>query len=576
MTRAEQLAAETGTINVGYRGRVRTGCLTCRASKVRCDEQHPACKRCIRLSRTCVYNKNTPSRRSSRASATSTDRATSKARGSSSQLDQVIVASSPTLLDPTTTDSSVGIVSFTEGTPCSRGHHRGRSEPRSPMTSTGSPSLLSMMVSQDIYLCTTIDLMVANETSTRPSFTYFQQSVNSPYITPYDPISWQCFKDHVVHLASHNTPVVAALLAVQSLYKAQGNGLSISKALSLYEAASHVFQAVLSKEDEVDQEVLLSLGFLLYLVEMLLPEDTGPSPLRHPEGPFVSRLQAWANGTHHRTLAVRISSWLLLCHAAARRGGNSGVLAPPGEAALRVVCCKAPTLPPVSLYTTISSQSAILQFLTEPLYAFHLQLQLLSSQVADLSHYHRSRVTSEDQEEVFMLIADLKGQMERLWDSRPSTMQSLPADIRGHLSQQVSEPFLLLIGIYEAIYHTEIVEIGRNLSDPPFASPEAREHLARIRAIIESPEYPTASVEDPNKIHVAFLRPLFLYAIESIYQAETEWAVDQIRKIKDPTSRSDFFASFAEGLATAQREKGRRVTTKWWCLQAFNVAPPYL
>lgn len=574
MTLAQQPVAETGAINAGYRGRVRTGCLTCRASKVRCDEQHPVCKRCIRLNRTCVYTKKSP-QHSTPAPAISTDRATSRAYGSPSQLEPATVASSPAQFDPSTTDRTIDAVSSTGGTPYSRGQHDGRSEQRSPLTSTGSPSLLSMMVSQDIYLCTTIDLMVANETSTRPSYTYFQQSVYSPHITPYDPISWQCFKDHVVDLAGHDSLIAAALLAVQSLYKAQSNGLSTSKALPLYEAASSVLHAALSREDGLDQETLVSLGFLLHLAEMLLPEDTGPGPLRQPEGLFLSRLQACANGAHHTPLVVRIASWLLLCHAAARRGGNKGLLALPAEATLRAVCCKASALPLVS-YTAIPSESALLQSLTEPLYAFHFQLQLLSSQVADLSHYHRSRVTSDDQEEVFTLIAELKGQMERLWKARPSAMHASPADIRSHMSQPISEPFLLLVGICKAIYHSEIVEIGRNLSDPPFASPEAREHLASIRAIIESSEYPIAFIDDPTKVHVAFLRPLFLYAIESIYQVETEWAVEQIRKIKDPTSRSDFFASFAEGLATAQREKGRRVTTKWWCLQAFGVSPPYL
>lgn len=40
-----------------YRGRVRTGCLECRAKKVKCDEQHPVCRRCTRQQKTCTYSK---------------------------------------------------------------------------------------------------------------------------------------------------------------------------------------------------------------------------------------------------------------------------------------------------------------------------------------------------------------------------------------------------------------------------------------------------------------------------------------------------------------------------------------
>lgn len=35
--------------------RSRTGCWTCRAKKVKCDEQRPTCKRCVRLKRLCDY-----------------------------------------------------------------------------------------------------------------------------------------------------------------------------------------------------------------------------------------------------------------------------------------------------------------------------------------------------------------------------------------------------------------------------------------------------------------------------------------------------------------------------------------
>lgn len=431
-----------------------------------------------------------------------------------------------------------------------------------------------MMVSQDILLCTTIDLMTANEMSTRPSFAYFQQSVSSPYITPYDPVSWQYFKNHAVDVAGHNTLVAAALVALQSLYKAQSNGLSTATSLSLYETASTLFRVALTRDDELVTNDILDVGFLLHLAEMLLPEDTGPGPLGGAEKLLATWMEALYSSKDLPPLTIRVASWLLLCHAAARRGGNKGLLSDYAQSVLREIC-GSPILPPVTTYSA-DTRSAIFQSLAEPLYNLHFQLQILSGRVADLSHYHRSRVTSEDQEEVFTIIANLKEQMQVLWDARPSIMHSSPTRVRSYLTLPVGEPLLLMIAICEAIYHNEIVEIGRNLSDPPFASPEAREHLDSIRAIIENPEIPTACVKDPDKVHPAFLRPLFLYAIESLDQDDTEWAVGQIRKIKDPISRSDFFANFAEGLAKAQREKGRRVTTKWWCWQAFGVAPPYL
>lgn len=48
----------------GYRGRVRSGCITCRTRKVKCDEVRPVCKNCARLKRRCAYEPRKTQRQS--------------------------------------------------------------------------------------------------------------------------------------------------------------------------------------------------------------------------------------------------------------------------------------------------------------------------------------------------------------------------------------------------------------------------------------------------------------------------------------------------------------------------------
>ena len=44
----------------GYRGRVRSGCLTCRSRKIRCDEMRPTCNNCKKSEkRNCIYKPRT-------------------------------------------------------------------------------------------------------------------------------------------------------------------------------------------------------------------------------------------------------------------------------------------------------------------------------------------------------------------------------------------------------------------------------------------------------------------------------------------------------------------------------------
>jgi uncharacterized protein (DUF2236 family) len=168
-------------------------------------------------------------------------------------------------------------------------------------------------------------------------------------------------------------------------------------------------------------------------------------------------------------------------------------------------------------------------------------------------------------------------------------MRLEPFELRNQLSSSISEPLISLIGITTAAYYTEIVEIGRTLSDPPFASPEAKQAMQSIRNIVESCDWnrnidasnlhgaaSSKSYSHSGKLNPGFLRPLFLYAIESIHKGDTQWAVDRMIQINNHICRSEFFARFAESLTEAQRSVRRRVTTKYFCFKTFGVAPPFL
>jgi hypothetical protein len=123
-----------------------------------------------------------------------------------------------------------------------------------------------------------------------------------------------------------------------------------------------------------------------------------------------------------------------------------------------------------------------------------------------------------------------------------------------------------------AAYLAEVVALGRTLGDPPFASPEAVQAMSKMRDLIEG----DWNASSGGALNPGYLRPLFVYAIESLSKEETLWAVNRLRQIRSPLSRSDFVASLAESLGEAQREKGRRVTTKYFCYQTFGVPPPFM
>lgn len=435
-----------------------------------------------------------------------------------------------------------------------------------------SPAALSLMTSQDIYLCTTIDLMAANEVSSHPSFNYFIEEVNTPLVSPFDQSNWDRMKIYSAGLAAHNKAVAAAILAVQALYKAQANGLSTSHAMSVYRSA----KAVLSRDIDdtaLDFNLLLLNAFLLCLFEILIPEETA-SLFSESDGAFIRRLESWKLEGYHSPMALRIEAWLRMIQAAARRGGGPGFLS---HVVSDLLATQTPEPPSLSLLDNYAdAATSLYDLVSAPVVTFFLNLQKISAEVANLSHYHRSRITGTDQEEVAELMAQLKSKLAFLWQDRPAPMRYQPDELRAQFSRAISEPLISLVGLCSAAYHTEIVEVGRTLSDPPLASSEAKQAMRRIRDIVEGDWNASWAASGSGKLNPGYLRALFLCAIESIHPADTQWAVQALKQINNPICRSDFFASFAQGLAEAQRRKERRCTTKWFCYQTYGVPPPFL
>ncbi|KAK5717093.1 hypothetical protein LTR15_008982 [Elasticomyces elasticus] len=447
--------------------------------------------------------------------------------------------------------------------------------PAAKTSSTGvsSPSVIADLISQDIYLCTTIDLIAASEGSATPSFVYFRESVESPFVTPYDAVNWQLFKDRVIEAAARTLSLTSATLAVQELHRARRNCLPHSKALSMYNNACEDFGVMMGSAG-VNPDVVLMTTFMLSLFEVLVPQHVSRRPLGQSHGPLISMLEAWAyNDNSYTALSLRIGSWLLISHAAARRSGNPGLLAPALQDVLAHACSSHIEVPSLTAGSNVPLADHVITILSNALFMFFFRLQLLSTRVADLSHYHRGRTTGCDQEEVSMLMSALQQQIEALWADRPALMRYSAGDMRTQFASDVAQPLVLMVALCKLTYLTELVEIGRNLSDTQRASTEAQTHMTKAREIISASDWYCGS---GNVIQPACLRTLFLYAIESFDELDTNWAISKMRVIKDPICYSEFFASFAEGLTEEQRAKGRRVTTKWWCWRAFGITPPYL
>ncbi|KAJ4249808.1 hypothetical protein NW762_012151 [Fusarium torreyae] len=299
--------------------------------------------------------------------------------------------------------------------------------------------------------------------------------------------------------------------------------------------------------------------------------------LKEPGTSFMTRIHIWAqNSSSHSALAIRIITWLKILHSTTCRGGAMGLIS---DEVVRRFPDYNEHLPNVNPPDDPESDTSnhLYEILSGPVFNFYFQLQILSGEIARLSLYHRSRTKGTDQQEVVERMADLKSRLRALWESRCATQRQSPKYLRSQLAPKTANMIINLISICEAAYLAEFIDIGRQLGDPVSKSTDSSEALHRIREIVDSDrDDDDDTYNKERRINPAYLRPLFLYAIEGTDSERNRWAVEKIAQIQNPIYRGEFFSVFAKALSEAQIRNDRRVTSRYFCIWYFGVTPPFL
>ncbi|KAJ2970461.1 hypothetical protein NQ176_g8177 [Zarea fungicola] len=581
-----------------YRGRVRSGCLTCRSRKVKCDEQRPICHNCSRLKRICVYKpRQTRQHNNDYVNHGKAPVSPASFGFSGDAVSSGKHSASPTLQTP--------LSEYHFEVPVVDAANHQQSSTENQLESTHNPfqhpdeeivavtsrleralqrqrigaatdhddfdqNSPSVLISRDIELTTTMDILAAGEISYEPSFSYFIDRVELPAITIYDSVNWAEMKLRVVQMGFSNPAITLAIISVSMVQKALLHSIPLSKAMSMYHSAKSAFNELV-EDDSKDFDAILVAAFLLCLFD-LINYDMSPI-LAAPCPRLVQRFETWSlsDPSLHSSLSLRIILWMRLLRTIAFRGGGRALIS-------ESICNLFPSIHASGANTSsLASPSAdasshLYEMLSTPLFEFYLELQIISGDTARLTHYHRSRTRGADQEEVAAHIARIKLRLLRLWEGRPATLRQNPEDIRSNLAPKVADPIISMAGVCSAAYHAEFIEIGRLLGDPVTENTDSKQAMVEVRKIIQG----DWNVYQDGKLNAGYLRPLFLYVIECMDRDASQWAVAKLRQIKNIVCRSDFFATFGEELANAELRKERRVTSKYFCIWYFGVPPPYL
>ncbi|KAK9312326.1 fungal-specific transcription factor domain-containing protein [Lipomyces starkeyi] len=529
--------------------RARSGCLTCRRRKVKCDEQQPNCYNCSRLRKvpSTVINSysNATFSESEFVSQSSFEFA------SGSNVDSYRDASLTVSIAP-------NFLSMDSGSSLTFTQSGGDFGSVNSLEDIDLPVDFSL---EDPVVASTPVFLEARR------FSYFLEHVEPPFITPTDSINWARMRRHMAELGSSNSVVASAISSLEALYEAMANGQDITNATSLYYAAKSSHTQMLEDERQ-DMQVTLTVTFLLCCFEIVAQQDTVSITLKS-EGAFIKRLQQWALQRPWPPVARRIEAWLMVIHAKALHLGGRGLLAPKVHSLL---LDNAQSIPCLSLLDHhLDPTTALYDSISSSLFEFFFDTQKLSMQISGLNRHHRSRGFPADEIEVQLTADAIRRHLSCLWQQRPSVLKLSRDDLRGHISEGLVDIITKLICIYNAVYFTEVVYLGRAHGQWPSATPEAQEAMQQIRQIVDN-----CSTADEVKLDSGYMWPLFIYAVESTEQEGAAWAVEKLRQIRNPVCRSDFVAQLVQALTEEQRKKGERVDSRYFSIEKFGIAPPFI
>lgn len=557
---------------IGPRPRVRSGCLTCRKRKVKCDEQRPNCFNCTRLRRTCIFaDTSIPSDSLSlEPRSKDTTSVTVACSAASTTLPDGSSTPSPSPLFPSELQgwtTPLNLLEFGTGIDQSL---QEQSDTSRLLGSSTSPLLSwsQMALFGEASLCPGPSLLPVQNDAT--PFLYFIEQVDPPFIGNIDNMNWKSMKRYTVELGCHHPVVSQAISAVESLYKAKANCDRTTSSMALYYVAKTSYVGML-EQDDAEPEIVLTVTFLLCCFEIVAQHETVPITLK-PEGALVAKLEAWEHNTAYAWSPVvhRLRAWFKIFHARSMHLGGPGLLSPKVD---RLLTChlrgQTPTLSHIGNQSPCLDQ-AILADLSSPLFEFYLEIQVTSTQIASLNRHHRSRGFQTDEREVQNVAEEIQEILHHIWQRRPALLRLDRRQLQEKLTPDLRSTIGRLADLCCAAYFTEIIYLGRAYGKTSTASAESLEAMKNIHHIIDS------SCGERSTVDPGFIWPLFMYAVEHPDPEQSRWAVSVLHRVQNPLWHSDFVSSLAQGISEKQFSQAKRVDTRYFCFEHFSTPPPFI
>ncbi|KAH8764599.1 fungal-specific transcription factor domain-containing protein [Hyaloscypha finlandica] len=511
--------------------RSKSGCLTCRRRKVRCNEQRPRCSHCERLNLQCNWRPSTSSSQTPRQSSESTishhEVGPDTNTGGSSPLgggnSPLLQESRQTIVDGPFNDT-FDYASFMWENDINF---------QQPQPFLDSPDLNG---SQGAVTRNRND--PDDSAEERLLKDYFIRSVVPPIIAQVETqLRWSSMRQVLVSMSSTSAMVHYAILAFAELLLGRKSNNQPPKYQRYYENArlelsKQQSQSMFTKEDHSStalEHLLAALFFLSYIDLLEGRIVDAHSNLKQAYEAFQE-----TDKSQLRLFSKRLISWLRLLDARAVSAGGEGLF-------LSEIDDNLTQSSPASTEMTENNESSeanvedvLFDTLYQPGFYFFQRIQSFMGRISKIDPWHRSRGTVDDETEVMNIAAKISRDLGTLWAMRPPLMDyALNGKLTSaHISSSLVFTITRTFRTYFANFNASKIHLHRVAYKHLPLSVDTEQAIANIRntarLMVDAGERENMGGEQ-KMLPVNMLWPLLMWGCEENDKEMRDWIVVQIR-----------------------------------------------
>ncbi|GAB1728393.1 hypothetical protein NU195Hw_Modified_88t2 [Hortaea werneckii] len=581
----------TGSGRVQRPARSKTGCLTCRRRKVRCNEQRPRCGHCERLNLQCLWRPVQANRDSSQASANPAAIAPSSSLPSSQTLDfgsenvfdgwdfnsaiwQDTSAGDPTFLDWFAGTGPLDPAQVDPTNPATLANVQGLDlRPYTPPNHHAQAHMMNDVQSgaEAASPASSADL------GGHALVEHFLASVVPPILAAIEVgPRWTSTKMLFASLCAKSPMVRHSIMAFSALEVSSDRALVNSEHRMHYQKASMELSSFLAKEESGSTETAnssrlqppLAAVFFLSYCDLLTNRVSEAQALLRDASVIVRNHK----GPALTSIERRLISWIRLVDArTSSAGGDGAFLAATEDAALtpdKTARDSVPTHTGISVGVDAEIEEILFDILYTPGIVFYQGVQSIMARVSNIDPWHRSRGTVEDETEVMSVAAGILRDLKTLETQRPALMDHAVAGslTERHLAPDIAVAITRSYRTYWANYESSFIHLHRVAHKhlPPTADVlRARSTIKRIARLLEEAREP---------LPVNFIWPLLMACCEEDNLEERTTMIRSIRGMQSVASNARPIADVLEEVHRRQDSTKQRADVRQTSMDLFNMS----